>query len=269
MSLADLGETPLDPNSAAAHPDAIYLNFPSRLLSLPLSAAFVGLFIGVGKGGRRARLQFLVENAHRPPKTVQGWYFYTKTRNYRVFFAAAKLGTKYAGAFGAAGLAYSLLDEGYGLAREAVFGPKLPPPETEAPPEEGLRKTWRKGDVMVHDGAVAAGVMALVVGVVKKFNGPVMLRSFLLATGAGALTSGLRVLEANALRAKERETRVAATSAAAETAAAASALATEEVAPALAVGAEPVAPTEEISSGVVPGQQAEGWWSKVKGLVGA
>jgi len=35
-------------------------------------------------------MQFLAENAHRPPTTVQGWYFYNKTKNYRVLMAGLK-----------------------------------------------------------------------------------------------------------------------------------------------------------------------------------
>lgn len=54
-------------------PDRIELTIPHNLLVLPASAALVGLVIGMSRGGSRARLRFLAENAHRPPTTIQGW----------------------------------------------------------------------------------------------------------------------------------------------------------------------------------------------------
>lgn len=51
----------------------IALTVPTSLLVLPTSAAIVGMIIGMSRGGSRARLRFLAENAHRPPTTVQGW----------------------------------------------------------------------------------------------------------------------------------------------------------------------------------------------------
>lgn len=53
--------------------ERIDLNIPHNLIVLPASAAFVGLVIGMSRGGSRARLRFLAENAHRPPTTIQGW----------------------------------------------------------------------------------------------------------------------------------------------------------------------------------------------------
>ena len=69
---------------------AIHLNIPRRVLLVPGSAFIVGSAIGLVRGGRTASLRFLAENAHRPPKTVQGWYFYNKTKNYRVMLAGLK-----------------------------------------------------------------------------------------------------------------------------------------------------------------------------------
>ncbi len=48
-------------------------NIPSPLLTLPPVAALIGATIGMSRGGSRARLRFLAENAHRQPRTVQGW----------------------------------------------------------------------------------------------------------------------------------------------------------------------------------------------------
>lgn len=46
------------------------------------------------RGGRAAGLRFLAENAHNPPKTVRGWYFYNKTKNYRMMWAGLRDGTR-------------------------------------------------------------------------------------------------------------------------------------------------------------------------------
>ncbi|KAJ8585306.1 hypothetical protein M405DRAFT_414964 [Rhizopogon salebrosus TDB-379] len=66
----------------------------SRYFVLPASAAFIGVFIGAVRGSRLASLRFLAENAHRPPKTIRGWYLYNKTKNYRRMAAGLKSGGK-------------------------------------------------------------------------------------------------------------------------------------------------------------------------------
>jgi len=73
------------------HEDAaIRLTVPRRLMVVPATAFMVGCAIGMVRGGRKASLRFLAENAHRPPTTVQGWYFYKKTKNYKVMWGALK-----------------------------------------------------------------------------------------------------------------------------------------------------------------------------------
>lgn len=56
-----------------APPKRIDFTIPSSVLVLTPTAAAVGLFIGMRRGGEKARLRFLAENVHRQPKTVQGW----------------------------------------------------------------------------------------------------------------------------------------------------------------------------------------------------
>lgn len=68
----------------------IRVNVPRRVLLIPGTAFIVGSAIGLVREGRTASLRFLAENAHRPPKTVQGWYFYKKTKNYRVMLGGLK-----------------------------------------------------------------------------------------------------------------------------------------------------------------------------------
>ena len=70
--------------------DAIRLRIPPRLYIVPTTAFFVGLTIGFVRGARRTGLRFLAENAHRPPRTMKGWYFYNKTKNYRMLYGGGK-----------------------------------------------------------------------------------------------------------------------------------------------------------------------------------
>ena len=68
----------------------IRINVPPHVYILPGTAFVVGAMIGLRRGARTASMQFLAENVHRPPTTVQGWYFYNKTKNYRVLFGGLK-----------------------------------------------------------------------------------------------------------------------------------------------------------------------------------
>ncbi|KAM0793133.1 hypothetical protein ACM66B_000609 [Microbotryomycetes sp. NB124-2] len=56
------------------------------LILIPSAAAVFGFVSGLMTSSRLAARQFLAENAHRLPTTVQGWYFYQKTKNYRVMY---------------------------------------------------------------------------------------------------------------------------------------------------------------------------------------
>jgi hypothetical protein len=70
------------------------LPFAFRLPVLSTSAFLVGSSLGASLGGRQAGLIFRAENAHRMPKTQQGWYFYHKTKNYRVMWGGIKSGVR-------------------------------------------------------------------------------------------------------------------------------------------------------------------------------
>lgn len=87
------------------------------LLLIPTSAFLFGFVSGLVTSSRLSGRQFLAENAHRLPTTVQGWYFYTKTKNYRVMHGGIKGGLKTGGRLGAWTLAFIGLEEGieYGM----------------------------------------------------------------------------------------------------------------------------------------------------------
>lgn len=79
--------------SSTEHDDElppIRITIPERYYLLPGAAIIVGTTIGLFRGSRTASLRFLAENAHRPPKTVRGWYLYNKTKNYRVLLGGLK-----------------------------------------------------------------------------------------------------------------------------------------------------------------------------------
>lgn len=84
----------------------------SRYFVLPVSAAILGTLIGAVRGSRRASLRFLAENAHRPPTTVQGWYFYNKTKNYRRMAAGLQEGGLNAMKLGVAALVWVGIEDG-------------------------------------------------------------------------------------------------------------------------------------------------------------
>ncbi|KAF8528810.1 hypothetical protein BU17DRAFT_37334 [Hysterangium stoloniferum] len=69
---------------------AIRLTIPVEYYRLPLAMTVSGGVIGMFRGGRKESLRYLAENAHRAPKTLQGWYFYKKTKNYRVILGGLR-----------------------------------------------------------------------------------------------------------------------------------------------------------------------------------
>lgn len=96
--------------------NAIHLNIPQRMMVLPTCAFIVGAALGITRGGRNAGLRFLAENAHNPPTTVQGWYFYNKTKNYKVILGGLKAGGAMGCLLGGLGLVYTGVEEGLGRA---------------------------------------------------------------------------------------------------------------------------------------------------------
>ncbi|KAF8665783.1 hypothetical protein AX16_000230 [Volvariella volvacea WC 439] len=90
----------------------IRLNIPQRFYLVPGAAIIAGSMIGIVRGTRRASLQFLAENVHRPPTTVQGWYFYNKTKNYKVMLGGLKGAGAEASKLGVIALGYVGIEEG-------------------------------------------------------------------------------------------------------------------------------------------------------------
>ncbi|KAF8639890.1 hypothetical protein AX17_001142 [Amanita inopinata Kibby_2008] len=90
----------------------IHLNVPPRFYLVPGAALIVGSAIGLVRGARAASLRFLAENVHRPPTTVQGWYFYNKTKNYKVMLGGLKGAGSEAGKLAVVALGWVGIEEG-------------------------------------------------------------------------------------------------------------------------------------------------------------
>ncbi|KIL68340.1 hypothetical protein M378DRAFT_72193 [Amanita muscaria Koide BX008] len=90
---------------------AIRLDIPSRWYVVPGTAFFAGSIIGLVRGGRNSSMQFLAENVHRPPTTVQGWYFYNKTKNYKVMLGGLRGAGADGSRLGILGLGWVILEE--------------------------------------------------------------------------------------------------------------------------------------------------------------
>lgn len=94
-------------------PEPIRININPRYYQVPGAAILVGTAIGLARGSRRAGLQFQAENAHRPPKTLQGWYYYKKTKNYKVMLGGLLQGGKTALQLGSTAAAWVGVEEGF------------------------------------------------------------------------------------------------------------------------------------------------------------
>ncbi|OBA23320.1 hypothetical protein METBIDRAFT_104071 [Metschnikowia bicuspidata var. bicuspidata NRRL YB-4993] len=77
----------------------LHLYPQERLQTVGAIAAMAGSAQGFFNGVKLSSLRYLTENAHRLPKTVGGWYFYHKKKNYIMLLAgfrqAATLAIKY------------------------------------------------------------------------------------------------------------------------------------------------------------------------------
>ncbi|RLV90112.1 hypothetical protein JA1_004815 [Spathaspora sp. JA1] len=63
-----------------------------RIYALTITGAVIGGGVGFYDGIKLASLRYLIENGHRLPKTVGGWYFYHKKKNYVMLVSGVKAG---------------------------------------------------------------------------------------------------------------------------------------------------------------------------------
>ena len=63
-----------------------------RISGATMLGCMTGGILGISYGGQNAALRFRAENAHRLPTTSKGWYFYHKSKNYKVMYGGIKEG---------------------------------------------------------------------------------------------------------------------------------------------------------------------------------
>ncbi|KAF7968880.1 hypothetical protein HWV62_18268 [Athelia sp. TMB] len=111
--MATTTHSPAQIDDSAQKPEPIRININPRYYQVPGAAILVGSAIGIARGSRRAGLRFQAENAHRPPKTLQGWYYYKKTKNYRMMLGGLLQGGKTALQLGSTAIAWVGAEEGF------------------------------------------------------------------------------------------------------------------------------------------------------------
>lgn len=89
-----------------------HVDVPTNAIRIPLSLFCAGAILGTVRGARAAGVQYMAENGHHLPTTKEGWYFYFKTKNYRVAYGALKGAMKQGGKAGAIGCCWSGIEEG-------------------------------------------------------------------------------------------------------------------------------------------------------------
>lgn len=147
--------------------------------TIPLAGFGLGLVSGFFSASKRSSLVFLAENAHRKPTTMQGWYFYNKTKNYRVLWDAVKGGVKGGTRLGAWCSLFTLFDSASLYARTVGWDGSNVPTEEVSPPtqssEASLLGHWT-------DGVIAGGGVAVVASMIYRTS-PV--RFFIMGTHYG------------------------------------------------------------------------------------
>lgn len=107
--------------------EGIHISIPPRLYQVPGAALAVGTIIGAVRGSRKEGLRFLAENAHRAPTTLQGWYFYNKTKNYRKILGGLREGGRLGLKLSATAMGWVTIEEsirtfGHGVEGAAEVG---------------------------------------------------------------------------------------------------------------------------------------------------
>ncbi|WFD30203.1 hypothetical protein MSPP1_001220 [Malassezia sp. CBS 17886] len=156
---------------------AVYLPFTSILV---LSSFGVGFLSGMVSGAQNTALRYLAENAHRRPETVQGWYFYNKTKYYHMILGGAKrgmvTGLQMAGWVGG----FCILDASMEKAR-AALSERIGAPS----PLVDALGYWT-------DGAAAGSVTALAAVLAYRLPRLLVPRMLLLGAAAGGATGAMR-----------------------------------------------------------------------------
>ncbi|PWN28292.1 hypothetical protein BDZ90DRAFT_231286 [Jaminaea rosea] len=155
--------------------------------TIPFASFSLGFFSGLITQSNRAGLVFMAENAHRRPDTVQGWYFYNKTKNYRVLLAGLKGGFALGTRLAAWTTLFVLLDGGSAALRNVVQQEGSGPVNLQASAEGSSRFASSLG--RWTDGIVAGQGTAVVASIVHRLPPA---RLLALGTLAGGTTGALQ-----------------------------------------------------------------------------
>lgn len=153
--------------------------------TIPLAGFGLGSVSGFMSASKRTSLVFLAENAHRKPTTMQGWYFYNKTKNYRVLWDAIKGGIKGGTKVGVWCSLFTLFDSASLYARVVGWdGSNLPTTSSEEGEKLSLPTRSTEASLLGHwtDGLVAGGGTAIVASIIYRTS-PV--RFLLIGTHCG------------------------------------------------------------------------------------
>lgn len=163
---------------------------------LVVSAFGFGFLSGVMSGARHTALVYLAENAHRRPETVQGWYFYNKTKYYRMMMGGVKQGSrtglKLTGWVGG----WCLLDVLSEDARKYLAEKQQ---ESEMP--HGSSVISKLGHW--SDGALAGAVTGLIGSIAYRLSSPTVPRMLLLGAVAGGASGALRDIRLSLMRGQD------------------------------------------------------------------
>lgn len=91
-----------------------------RIMAVATLSGVIGGGLGFYEGIKLSSLRYLTENAHRLPKTVGGWYFYHKKKNYVMVIAGGKTAIKYALKYSLGVSSFFLLEAGLDYVRKTT-----------------------------------------------------------------------------------------------------------------------------------------------------
>jgi hypothetical protein len=65
-----------------------------RLFAMPFFSAILGFAVDGYSAGKMANYRYRAEHQHKKPKSIQQWYFYHKTKNYKVILESIYKGSR-------------------------------------------------------------------------------------------------------------------------------------------------------------------------------
>ncbi|WFD41789.1 hypothetical protein MPSI1_000425 [Malassezia psittaci] len=179
---------------------------PPVTLHLPLSTLLVSSAFGIGfmsgliGGARQTALVYLAENAHRLPRTVQGWYFYNKTKYYRMILGGVQQGSRTGLQLAGWTGGFCLLDVMAEHARMRYLQRTPNETSTTFTPFAHILGHWSDGSMAGFSGALVALVACELISIdLVRLPRPMWGRIALLGTTTGGLVGALRDLRQHVL----------------------------------------------------------------------